>query len=141
MLAMRREPDVADQHEIFVRFGFAKSARQRLGRNFLVAAIEFVERGDDPLRRADEPLADGIVAEIGDERAHRRLGFLARGPGLGRRRRMTNVIGKRPAGPRLDDGFHRFSSRRYKLQIPDGSAYIMDCQIDTTNARHVDPGA
>ena len=118
VLAMRREADVADQHEIVIGLGFAKGAGQRIGGNFAVALIKLVQRRDDALWRADEPFAGGILADIGDQRAHRGFGLVARGPIVERRRRGADVVGERSPGPGfdngwLDNGVHHFSNRRH----------------------------
>ena len=72
VLAMGVEGDVAHQHEVVVLADLAEGAVEHLGRTFAIAAVEFLVGVDHALWRVEETLAVGIVAGIGDERAHRR---------------------------------------------------------------------
>ena len=115
MLAMRGETDVADEHEIVVGLGLAEGAGERIGGNFAIAAIKLVQGRDDALWRRDKALAGRIVAEIGDQRAHRGFRLLPRRPIFDGRRRGTDMVRMRLARPFLDDGVHRHSNRRLRL--------------------------
>ena len=98
------------QHEIVVLAGLGERALQRLGRAFAVAAIELLVGADHALGRVEQALAVGIVADIGDQRAHRGFGLLARRTVGHRLRRGADMIaegGVRTLGPGLDDGVHR----------------------------------
>ena len=75
------------QHEIVVLAGLGERALERLGRALAVAAIKLLVGADHALGRIEQTLAGGIVADIGDQRAHRGFGLLARrtvGDGLRR---------------------------------------------------------
>ena len=78
MLALRGEFDVADQHEIVIAGGLAKGAVEHLGRALVIALIEFVEGLDDAARRIQQALAAGVLADIAQQRMHRRFGLGAR---------------------------------------------------------------
>ena len=96
VLAMRGKTDVADQHEIVVGFGLAERAGERIGGDFAIAAVKLVQGRDDALGRRGEPLARRIVAEIGDQRAHRGLRLLPRRPIFDGRRRGPDMVRMRP---------------------------------------------
>ena len=94
MLAMGVEGDVAHQHEIVVLADLAEGALEHVGRAFAIAGIELVVGVDHAPGRIDQALAAGIVAGIGDERAHRRQRFLARRLGDDRLGGRPHVIGQ-----------------------------------------------
>ena len=80
------------QHEVVVLAGFRERALERLGRAFAVAAEQLLVGADHALRRIEQALAGGIVADIGDQRAHRGFGLLARRTVGDRLRRGADVI-------------------------------------------------
>ncbi len=95
VLAVRIERDVAHQHEIVVAAGLRERAVEHLGRAFLVAAEQLLIGAHEPLRRLDQALAVRIVADIGEQGAHRLFGLLARRARDGRHGRGAHVIRQR----------------------------------------------
>ena len=81
MLALRRELDVANQHEIIIAGGFAESAVEHLGRALMIALVQFVIGFDDAARRIDQALAGRILADIIEQGIDRGLRLGARRPG------------------------------------------------------------
>ncbi len=92
MLAGGVEGDVLHQHEVVVFAGLGEGAFERLGRAFAVAAIKLFIGADHALGRIEQAFAGGIVADIGDQRAHRGFGLLARRAVGDRLRRGADVI-------------------------------------------------
>ena len=80
VLAVRIERDVAHQHHVLVAADLLEGRRQHLGRIVAVAGIKLLVGLHDATRRIAQALAVRIVARPGDQRPHRRLGLLARGP-------------------------------------------------------------
>ena len=80
MLAMRVELDVAEHHDIVIASHFVEGAREHLERVLAIAREELVIGRSDAAWRLAQALAVGIIASIGDQRADRLLGLLARRP-------------------------------------------------------------
>ena len=74
------------QHEVVVAAGLAEGAVEHLHRAFAVALVDFLIGADHALGRFEQAFAVGIVAGIGDQRAHGGFRLLARRPRLDRRR-------------------------------------------------------
>jgi hypothetical protein len=103
---------VAHQHEIVVLADLAEGAVEHLGRDFAIAAIEFLIGIHDPLGGLNQAFAVRMIAGKGDEGAHRSLRLIARGTGRRRRRRLAHMIEECSLGPRLDDSVHNGLSVR-----------------------------
>src|SRR5262249_38781150 len=108
--------DVPHQHEIIVLTGLGEGALERFGGAFAVAAVELFIGADHALGRIEQAFAVGVVADIGDQRAYRGLGLLARRAVGDRPWRGADVIaqggGTGAFWERLDDpglcnGVHR----------------------------------
>src|SRR5882757_9143128 len=82
VLALRRELDVADQHEIVVAGGLAEGAVEHLGRAQMIALIKFVEGLHHASRRVQQSLATGVLADIAEQRLYRGFRLGARRPRL-----------------------------------------------------------
>src|SRR5262245_46721034 len=140
------EGDVAHQHEIFVAAYLGEGALQHVDRARAIAAVELVIGVDHAPGRVAQALAVGVVAGIGDERAHRRERLLARGLGNNRLGSGADVIGKgrllgRSFGPGLDDSVHRGLSVRptsWAGGVTGAAASVIRALGDSTHARRPD---
>ena len=145
MLAMRLEADVAQHDHLVVAVDLAKRAPQELERVVVVAAEPVLVRADDASRRADEPLALGIVADPLEQRAHGCFGFFARGfgfarlwrgrfVGVGSRRRSrlrrkcrqskSRLLGGATDGPRWHIDRADRSQTRARMGVPPSSSIV-----------------
>ena len=109
MLALRGEFDVADQHEVVIAGGFAKSAVEHLRRALMIALVELVKGFDHPARGIDQAFAAGVFADIAEQGLHRRFGFGAR------RTRLVGADGGGQEFGRIElggAGFRRFGVGR-----------------------------
>ena len=93
VLAMGIEGDVAHQHEVVVPADLAERSLEYVDRTFAIPAVELPVGVDHPFGRIAQPLAIGIVAGIGDQRAHRCQRVLARGLRHHRLGRGAHMVG------------------------------------------------
>ena len=90
--------DIAQHDDVVIARDFVESTRQHLHRALAIAAEELVIGAGHALWRIAQALAIGVVAGIGDERAHGLFGLLAGGPdNIG----PAADLGRRGCGPQL----------------------------------------
>src|SRR5437762_9143518 len=102
MLAMRVELDVAQHDDIVIAADVFERGGQCLERAFFVSLEELAIGIGDASRRVAEPLACGIIASPGNERADCRLHLCLRRALDRRTRRRGGYV----AMNLLDDGIH-----------------------------------
>src|SRR6516165_1878759 len=97
MLAMRFEPDVAQQDDLVVASDFFKGPLQIVTGILEITGIPFFVCTSDASGCSDQPFAIGIVAGPANERAHRAFGLRARGPNDRRLSRFDDLIHVNPS--------------------------------------------
>ena len=125
------------QHEIVVAAGLAEGAVEHLHRAFAIALVEFLVGADHALGRVQQAFAVGIVAGIGDQRAHGGFGLLARGARLDRRGRRPHMLGQALLRPRLDDcilGVHDGSLRSTGTRLKGGAGSVTGVAASVTRS-------
>src|SRR5262252_2388400 len=106
MLTIGVERNVTHQDKFIIVAHVAERAIEYIHGALAIAAIEFLERGDDALRSVEQAFPCGVVADIGKQRAHRGLGLVARGARHDRVEGIANVGRQRCYGRFLEGSVH-----------------------------------
>ena len=111
VLAMRKEGDVTDEHDVVVAAEIFEGAIQRILGGLAVAGVEVLVGLCHPLRGIAQTLAIRIVTSPGDQRANGPLGLGTGRPhalvALGDRRRVRQLSNQRVHSQRLQNPVSR----------------------------------